>query len=253
MIRIGGGIPTVTLNVVNPIRQGSPASLTCTFQPPTTDGIYVYLEWGKTLTSSFDSATPIALTGYTSGGSQPTPVYSHTAHDPPEYIMTIDRNTGTSDLNISAVVMSDTGYYWCSYSSGINPRGRSSVPITVYDASFNSIKISSSSQSYSSAGETATLISGALYRWVCAVEGLIQPASIQWTLGDNLLHTSVNQTDVPSSEDASLWDSLSVLSLAADWSHNQEELWCNASVSSMNAATYLLLDVKASHNLKDID
>ena len=126
----------VSLNVDNPVEYGSPVSMACTAQLPSYDGAFTYLEWAKTPISSYISTELIALFGfhyYSSGRADPSPVYpSSDTHFPPEYTVTFDMNTGISFLNISSAVLQDTGYYWCSYSSGNNPRARESVQLSVY-------------------------------------------------------------------------------------------------------------------------
>ena len=109
--------------------------MACRVQLPSYDGAFTYLEWAKTTIYSYSNTELIALFGfqYSSSRADPTPVYpSPNTHFPPEYTVTFDMNTGISFLNISSAVLQDTGYYWCSYSSGDDPRARVSVSLSVY-------------------------------------------------------------------------------------------------------------------------
>ena len=104
------------------------------------------------------------------------------------------------------------------------------------------VKLYTEEHIYSS-GETSSLTSGHTYVWTCAAEGVAQPVTLTWTFVDSDLLTSVVQADEPNSEDSSLWDSLIILTMTADWSYNQEQLWCNASASGMDAAAFVMLNI----------
>ena len=102
------------------------------------------------------------------------------------------------------------------------------------------VELSMASQTYDP-GDTVSLISGEHYSWTCTVEGVAEPAVITWTITDrSLTSESTDQTNTVKNR---LWSSLNSLSLTADWSLHQQNLWCNASVAVSKAASYVLIDI----------
>ena len=134
---LSAGLPTIALNTDTPLKSGSPTSFTCQFELPVIESIFVYFEWAKSDTSpySMGDAQPIALSSFTfvTGMSPPSVLYTAIARrgPSPEHIITVDMIAGTSYLNITSVNTQDSGFYWCTYSSGSDPKARASVSMTV--------------------------------------------------------------------------------------------------------------------------